>query len=85
MSTVAFAGVTGVLTDRGGFKGFELYGATQASCRRAEGRVQGSGVVLANASGATRVRYCWGDSPVCSLYDTSGLPAGPFELPIRGN
>jgi sialate O-acetylesterase len=30
------------------------------------------------------VRYCWGDSPVCTLYDTSGLPAGPFETPIAG-
>ncbi|CEH57476.1 hypothetical protein XACJK48_8510001 [Xanthomonas citri pv. citri] len=31
---------------------------------------------------ATRVRYCWADSPVCTLYDRSGLPAGPFEFPI---
>jgi hypothetical protein len=42
--------------------------------------------VLLDASGvenATRVRYCWGDAPVCNLYDQSGLPAGPFETAIR--
>jgi len=29
------------------------------------------------------VRFCWGASPVCNLSDASGLPAGPFELPIN--
>ena len=31
----------------------------------------------------TRVRLCWADSPVCTLYDRAGLPAGPFELAIE--
>jgi sialate O-acetylesterase len=31
----------------------------------------------------TRVRFCWGDAPVCNLYDKSGLPAGPFEIAIE--
>jgi sialate O-acetylesterase len=31
----------------------------------------------------TRVKYCWGDGPICTLYDESGLPASPFELPIE--
>ena len=31
----------------------------------------------------TRVRFCWGDAPVCNLYDQSGLPAGPFEIAIH--
>jgi sialate O-acetylesterase len=31
---------------------------------------------------ATRVRYCWGDSPLCNVYNAAGLPAGPFELAI---
>ena len=30
-----------------------------------------------------RVRYCWGGGPICTLYDESGLPAGPFELAIE--
>jgi len=81
---VAFRDVTGALSIRGGnSNGFELCGATQASCRWAEARVQGTSVVLLNAGSATRVRYAWGESPVCSLYDDSGLPAGPFEVAIR--
>jgi sialate O-acetylesterase len=30
------------------------------------------------------VRYCWAESPVCTLYDAkNGLPAGPFEIAIQ--
>jgi sialate O-acetylesterase len=45
--------------------------------------VQGHSIVL-DASGipANRVRFCWGDAPICNLYDSSGLPVGPFEFPI---
>jgi sialate O-acetylesterase len=65
--------------------GFELCGATPASCRFAEGLVDGNRVRLEVPEGAapSRVRYCWADSPVCTLYDESGLPAGPFELAVR--
>lgn len=81
---VAFRDVTGTLSIRSGnSNGFELCGATQASCRWAETRVQGTSVVLPNAGNATRVRYAWGESPVSSLYDDSGLPAGPFEAAVR--
>jgi sialate O-acetylesterase len=81
---VAFRDVTGALTIRGGIlNGFELCGATQVSCRWAEARVQGTSVVLQNGGSATRVRYAWGESPVCSVYDDSGLPAGPFEVAVR--
>ena len=34
------------------------------------------------AAPATRVRYGWADSPVVTLFDGAGLPAGPFEIPI---
>ena len=65
--------------------GFELCGAEQSSCRFVESRTQPDGVSL-DASGipsATRVRFCWGDAPLCNLYDRSGLPAGPFEIAIE--
>lgn len=65
--------------------GFELCGADQASCRFVRADLEGTRVVLhdTGASGPpTRIRYCWGDAPICNLYDESGLPAGPFELPI---
>ena len=59
---------------------FELCDAI--SCRWAHASLAGDHVTLPGAGAATRVRYCWGDSPVCTLTDASGLPAGPFELPV---
>ena len=29
------------------------------------------------------VRYCWGDAPLCNLYDGADLPAGPFEIAVQ--
>jgi sialate O-acetylesterase len=66
--------------------GFELCGATQASCRFVRARLQSGGTVLltdADAAEATRVRFCWADSPLCNLYDSADLPVGPFELPVN--
>jgi sialate O-acetylesterase len=65
--------------------GFELCSATQATCRFARAQLQEGGKVLltgADAAGATRVRFCWADSPLCNLYD-SDLPVSPFELPVN--
>jgi sialate O-acetylesterase len=84
---IRFAGVTGRLDVRSDARpiAFELCGTGIGTCRFAEARIAGDGVTLtgANAVAATRVRYCWGDAPVCNLYDGDGLPAGPFELPIE--
>lgn len=65
--------------------GFELCAAATGSCRFAEARIDGTQVRLAVPAGTepTRVRYCWADSPVCTLYDGNGLPAGPFEIDIH--
>jgi sialate O-acetylesterase len=66
--------------------GFELCGDSQASCRFVTAVMQPDGSVLLDSAGVeapTRVRFCWGDGPVCNLYDESGLPAGPFELEVR--
>jgi sialate O-acetylesterase len=84
--TVPFTDVTGALVSYSGSpSGFELCGAGQASCRFVNARIQGDSVVLQGAPGkATRVRYCWGDSPICNLSDAAGLPAGPFEIKIGG-
>ncbi|MFL6602234.1 MAG: sialate O-acetylesterase [Steroidobacteraceae bacterium] len=65
--------------------GFELCGDLQGRCQFAEAQVEGSRVLLSVPDGGAppaRVRYCWGDSPVCTLFDSSGLPAGPFELSV---
>jgi sialate O-acetylesterase len=70
--------------------GFELCGASQDTCRfvRAALRARADeGVELlledAAAANATRVRFCWANSPLCNLFDTTGLPVGPFELDIN--
>jgi sialate O-acetylesterase len=64
--------------------GFELCGAAVGSCQYASAHIEDSRVLLSVAEGGrpTRVRYCWADSPVCTLADRSGLPAAPFELSI---
>ena len=66
--------------------GFELCGATQDSCRFVRAALGEGGVIRledpASAS-ATRVRFCWADSPLCNLYDTEGLPVGPFEMAVE--
>lgn len=80
---LTFADVTGKLIAYGadGPVGFEVCGAEQASCRYATATLAGDRVWIdANAS---RVRYCWADSPVCTLYDDARLPAGPFEIEVK--
>jgi sialate O-acetylesterase len=83
---VRFGGVTGDLVAYGADApiGFELCGDTQDTCRYAVAAIRENIVMLDVAPGTMpkRVRYCWADSPVCTLYDRSGLPAGPFELKI---
>ena len=64
--------------------GFELCGDDAGSCRYASARIRGDEVLLrADVAAASRVRYGWADSPVVTLYDGAGLPAGPFEIPIK--
>jgi sialate O-acetylesterase len=65
---------------------FEICGAATGSCRFVRAELRGAQVLLTDepaASPATRVRFCWADSPICNLYDSAGLPVGPFEISIR--
>lgn len=64
--------------------GFEVCGTAPGSCRFAAAALSGDDVLVVTGAGpADRVRFCWGDSPICNLYDGTGLPATPFELPVR--
>jgi sialate O-acetylesterase len=66
--------------------GFELCGSARGSCRFVTANVDASRVILPLAAAdprPTRVRFCWGDSPLCNLSDGTGLPVGPFEIAIR--
>ncbi|WP_130620660.1 sialate O-acetylesterase [Dyella amyloliquefaciens] len=85
--TLSFGDVTGALLAYGADQpiGFELCGEQPGSCHYASADIQQHQVVLRAPKGSspiTRVRYCWADSPICTLYDESGLPAGPFELSL---
>jgi sialate O-acetylesterase len=84
--TVMFGSVEKALVaySAGSPMAFELCGASRGSCRFVPARIEGDSVKLdLGGKIAARVRYCWGDSPVCNLYDGSGLPVTPFELAIR--
>jgi sialate O-acetylesterase len=84
--SVEFTDITGKLVAYSAARpiGFETCGAAPGSCEYAEATLQGRRVLLtsANVSTATRVRYCWADSPVCTLYDEVPLPAGPFQIEV---
>lgn len=85
--TIRFKDVTDALVVYGADHpvGFELCGAQADSCHYADADVHADTVTLRAALPAAdiaRVRYCWADSPVCTLYDHSGLPAGPFQLTV---
>ena len=84
---VRFNDVTGKLMaySAEGPIGFELCGAARNSCRYAVARADSDRVLLAVPEGfaPTRVRYCWADSPVCTLFDGARLPAGPFEVKVE--
>ncbi|HZX91963.1 MAG TPA: 9-O-acetylesterase, partial [Rudaea sp.] len=83
---VTFAEATDGLVAYGadGPIGFELCAAQAGTCRYASAEIHGEEVILRapNAAAATRVRYGWADSPIVTLFDGAGLPAGPFEISI---
>ena len=85
--TVSFSSVDGRLIARSGTSpiAFEICGPDQSSCRFADASIDGNSVIVRSEdpAGVQRVRYCWGDAPVCNLYDAAGLPAGPFEVAVQ--
>src|SRR5882672_1909339 len=87
--TVTFKEVTDRLILYGAARaiGFELCADAPGSCHYADATVAGANSMTletpSDLATPTRVRFCWADSPICNLYDRSGLPAGPFELKVR--
>jgi sialate O-acetylesterase len=81
--TVTFTGSNGKLAAVNAAQpiGFEL---CDTACRFVSATIAGDSVRLAVRKGLkpTRVRYCWGDGPVCTLYDATRIPAVPFELEV---
>lgn len=83
---VTFDQIGGQLVSRGSDRviGFELCDATGGACRWADARIEGATVVVSVPAGAptARLRFAWADSPTFNLFDSAGLPAGPFELDV---
>jgi sialate O-acetylesterase len=84
---VAFGDITGRLIAYSAKQpiGFELCGSAPNTCEYADAEIRDDRVILtgADAATATRVRYCWADSPVCTLFDAVPLPAGPFQIEVQ--
>lgn len=61
-------------------QGFTMAGPDK-QFHHAAARVDGDSVVVSSAEVNTpaAVRYAWGDSPTCNLYNEEGLPASPFR------
>ena len=57
------------------------------ACRFVGAKLESDAVLLEvpknGAERPARIRFCWADSPICNLYGSSGLPVGPFELPVE--
>ncbi len=60
--------------------GFTIAGADK-KFHHATARIEGNSVMVSSSEVAmpVAVRYAWGDSPECNLYNKEGLPASPFR------
>lgn len=61
-------------------RGFAIAGA-DGKFHWANARIDGDAVVVSSPEVANpvAVRYAWGDSPPCNLFNKNGLPASPFR------
>jgi sialate O-acetylesterase len=78
---VSFQHTGGGLAVHGdGLRGFTMAG-TDRKFHRAAARIEGGGVVVSSTEveAPVAVRYAWGNSPDCNLYNQEGLPASPFR------
>ena len=81
---LSFDGIEGGLLAYGSSRpvGFQI--CRDSGCQWADAQIAGSQVVLPDAAGVRKVRFCWADAPTCTLYDSkSGLPAIPFEAAVE--
>jgi sialate O-acetylesterase len=61
-------------------QGFTIAGADK-KFHRGVARIEGNTVMVSSAEveAPVAVRYAWGDSPECNLFNKEGLPASPFR------
>jgi sialate O-acetylesterase len=71
---------SGLKTQGGALRGFAIAGADR-KFYWADGVIDGDSIIVSNPNVAAplAVRYAWGDSPECNLFNWEGLPASPFR------
>jgi sialate O-acetylesterase len=83
---IGFSNVGGGLVGdaTGHVSGFAISGGDH-KFHWADAVIQGDSVVISSPEVAqpVAVRYAWGDSPICNLYNKEGLPASPFRTDDR--
>ncbi len=56
---------------------------TDGTCRFTRPRLADHSLIFPKEDRqAVRVRYCWGDTPICNLMTPGGVPVTPFELKL---
>jgi sialate O-acetylesterase len=79
---IRFSNVGAGLEANGGapLRGFAIAGADR-TFHWAEASIEGDSVVVSSSQvpAPLAVRYAWGDSPSCNLFNREGLPASPFR------
>jgi sialate O-acetylesterase len=78
---IRFTHIGSGLTAKGGvLQGFSVAGSDQ-KFYWATAEIDGDSVVVSSPHipAPLAVRYAWGDSPECNLYNSAGLPASPFR------
>jgi hypothetical protein len=78
---IHFANVgTGLQAKDGALRGFAIAGEDR-KFHWAAARIEGNAVVVSSPEipAPVAVRYAWGGSPECNLFNAEGLPASPFR------
>jgi sialate O-acetylesterase len=80
--SVRFSNIGGGLVAKNGgpLAGFAIAGADR-KFYWADAVIQGTAVIVFSSQvpHPVAVRYAWGDSPICNLFNKEGLPASPFR------
>ena len=71
---------TGLVAKDGPVRGFAIAGADR-KFHWAAASIDGDSILVSSPEVPTpvAVRYAWGDSPECNLFNREGLPASPFR------
>lgn len=64
--------------------GFQLCDAKNV-CAWADGSLSGEVIQVSSETikSPEIVRYCWGDAPICNLYDEENTPVVPFQMTVQ--